>query len=123
MKLQRSAIVLTLALVAVLAGCKSKAERARILEEQQKLDAVEQKRTEYAGAISCRRVTDVALEKNSVPVDKSHCSAEQMKLEEDAEKQQREEMFGKIIQENADKYQAVFDKMRRGAAAAKSPQQ
>ena len=119
--------ILSLVVATALTGCKSEAERAhdaavraRILEEQQKLDAIEQRRSEVASAESCRRVTDVSLEANSVAVDKSHCTPDQLKLEEGAEKQERQERLAKSVSEIMAREQKVFDKMRSDPSFFKS---
>ena len=64
------------------------ANHARMLQEQDKLDAVEQKRTNNVYAHSCRKVTSASWELNAVSVDKSLCSPEQLRQEEKAEKRQ-----------------------------------
>lgn len=64
------------------------ANHARLLQEQEKLDAVEQKRTNNVYAHSCRKVTSANWQLNAVAVDKSGCSADQLRLEEEAEKRQ-----------------------------------
>ena len=61
---------------------------ARLLQEQEKLDAVQQKRSGNVYAHSCRKVTSASWELNAVAVDKSGCSAEQLRQEEEAEKRQ-----------------------------------
>ena len=64
------------------------ANHARLLQEQDKLDAVEQKRTGNVYAHSCRKVTAANWQLNAVAVDKSGCSPDQLRLEEEAEKRQ-----------------------------------
>jgi len=62
------------------------ADRAIMFQAQEKLDAVEQKRTKNVYAHSCRKVTMASYALNASNVDTSQCSAEQLKLEQDAEK-------------------------------------
>lgn len=63
-------------------------QRALVLKEQDRLDAVEQKRTGNVYAHSCRKVTAVNYILNANSVDTSQCSEQQLKLEQDAEQQQ-----------------------------------
>ena len=72
------------------------AVNARVLQEQEKLDAVEQKRSGNVYAHSCQHVTTVSMELNAVSVDKSQCSAGQLQLEQEAVKRQ---MFDKAFEE------------------------
>ncbi len=74
------------------------ADRAMMLKAQEKLDAVEQKRTKDVYAHSCRKVTLASYALNASNVDTSQCSAEQLKLEQDAEKRQ---MFDKAFEDAA----------------------
>ena len=70
------------------------ANNTRALEEQQKLDAVEQKRTNNVYAHSCRKVTQASWQLNAVSVDTGQCTPEQLRMETDAEKSQAvEKMF------------------------------
>lgn len=71
------------------------ADRAIMLQAQEKLDAVEQKRTKNVYAHSCRKVNMASYALNASSVDTSQCSAEQLKLEQEAEKSQ---MFEKAFQ-------------------------
>ncbi len=64
------------------------ADRAIMLQAQEKLDAVEQKRTNNVYAHSCRKVTLASYALNATNLDTSQCSAEQLKLEQEAEKRQ-----------------------------------
>jgi len=61
---------------------------ARLLQEQDKLDAVEQKRTGNVYAHSCRKVTAASWQLDAVAIDKSGCSPEQLRQEEEAQKRQ-----------------------------------
>ncbi len=72
------------------------ADRAVMLQAQEKLDAVEQKRTKNVYAHSCRKVTMASYALNASSVDTSQCSAEQLKLEQEAEKRQ---MFDKAFED------------------------
>jgi hypothetical protein len=85
--------------------------KARIVQEQAKLDGVEQRRSDYSGALSCRHVTGVCLEQNSVTVDKTHCSPDQLKLEEDFEKQEQQEKFAKSASGVLERIQKLRDKI------------
>jgi len=71
------------------------ADRAVMLQAQEKLDAVEQKRTKNVYAHSCRKVTMASYALNASNVDTSQCSTEQLKLEQEAEKSQ---MFEKAFE-------------------------
>ena len=73
---------------------------ARLLQEQEKLDAVEQKRSGNVYAHSCRKVTAANMDLDAVAVDKSGCSAEQLRLEEEAEKRQ---VFDKAFEDAAER--------------------
>ena len=73
------------------------ADRAVMLKAQEKLDAVEQKRTNNVYAHSCRKVTLASYALNSSNVDTSQCSAEQLKMEQEAEKRQ---MFDKAFEDS-----------------------
>jgi len=64
------------------------ADRALMLQAQQKLDAVEQRRSNNVYAHSCRKVTLASYALNATNVDTSGCSADRLKLEQDAERQQ-----------------------------------
>lgn len=68
-----------------------------MLQAQEKLDAVEQKRTKNVYAHSCRKVTMASYALNASSVDTSQCSAEQIKLEQEAEKRQ---MFDKAFEDS-----------------------
>ncbi len=72
------------------------ADRAIMLQAQEKLDAVEQKRTNNVYAHSCRKVTLASYALNATNLDTSQCSAEQLKLEQEAEKRQ---MFDKAFED------------------------
>ena len=61
---------------------------AKMLQEQDRLDGIEQKRSGNAYAHSCRKVTSASADLNAVAVDKSQCSPDQLKLEEEAERRQ-----------------------------------
>ena len=74
------------------------AVNARVLQEQEKLDAVEQKRSGNVYAHSCQHVTNVVWELNAVSVDKSQCSAEQLQQEQDSARRQ---MFDKAFADAA----------------------
>jgi HD-GYP domain-containing protein (c-di-GMP phosphodiesterase class II) len=74
------------------------ADRAIMLQAQEKLDAVEQKRTKNVYAHSCRKVTMASYALNASNVDTSQCSAEQLKLEQDAE---RSQVFDKAFEDAA----------------------
>jgi hypothetical protein len=73
----------------------AEADHAVMLQAQEKLDAVEQKRTNNVYAHSCRKVTMASYALNASNVDTSQCSAEQLKLEQEAEKRQ---MFDKAFE-------------------------
>ena len=73
------------------------ADRATMLKAQEKLDAVEQKRTNNVYAHSCRKVTLASYALNASNVDASQCSAEQLKMEQEAEKRQ---MFDKAFEDS-----------------------
>ena len=64
------------------------ADRAIMLPAQEKLDAVEQKRTKNVCAHSCRKVTFASHALNATHVDTNQCPTEQLKLEQEAEKLQ-----------------------------------
>ena len=64
------------------------AQRALVLKEQEKLDTVEQKRTNNVYAHSCRKVTSVNYVLNANGIDTSQCSPEQLKIEQEAERRQ-----------------------------------
>ena len=73
------------------AQAKDNSERADLavmLREQERLDAVEQKRTRDVYAHSCRKVTMGSYALNATNVDTSQCSPEQLKLEQEAESRQ-----------------------------------
>lgn len=74
--------------------------QARLLQEQEKLDAVEQKRSGNVYAHSCRKVTAANMDLDAVAVDKSGCSAEQLRQEEEAEKRQ---VFDKAFEDAAER--------------------
>src|SRR5258706_1698880 len=65
------------------------ADRALMLQAQGKLDAVEQKRTNNVYAHSCRKVTLASYALNASNIDTAQCTPEQLKLEQDAEQQQK----------------------------------
>jgi hypothetical protein len=76
------------------------ADRAVMLQAQEKLDAVEQKRTKNVYAHSCRKVTLASYALNASNVDTSQCSTEQLKLEQEAEKSQIFEKAFESVKDN-----------------------
>ncbi len=66
----------------------SEEEQQLVLTEQQRLDSVEQQRTGDASAYSCRKAKEVYAYSNTKVLDTNGCSAEQLKLEQDAEQKQ-----------------------------------
>ncbi len=79
------------------------ADRAFMLQAQEKLDAVEQKRTKNVYAHSCRKVTLASYMLNATTVDTSQCSAEQLKLEQEAEKRQASDKMWESVGDSKDK--------------------
>jgi hypothetical protein len=65
------------------------ADRALMLQAQGKLDAIEQKRTNNVYAHSCRKVTLASYALNASNIDTAQCTPDQLKLEQDAEQEQR----------------------------------
>jgi hypothetical protein len=59
-----------------------------MLREQEKLDATEQKRANNVYAHSCRKVTLASYALQASNVETAQCTPEQLKLEQDAERQQ-----------------------------------
>jgi hypothetical protein len=105
---RNTAWILILTFATGLSGCTSeegrrRAQQAQIkrnIAQQDKLDAVEQKRSGNVYAHSCRKVTSASWQLNAVAVDKSGCSPEQLKLEEEAEKRQ---VFDQAFKDLADR--------------------
>jgi hypothetical protein len=123
---KRTTWILFPLLAVLLVGCKSAAKRAhdeavkaRIIQEQAKLDGVEQRRSDYSGALSCRHVTGASLEQNAITIDKNHCSPEQLKLEEDFEKQEQQEKLAKSASEVLDRTRKMMDKLQQSGMTGK----
>ena len=118
-------------LVVGLAGCKSggaqasqapqepisEEQRVLVQKEQDRLDAVEQQRTGNASAHSCRKAKEVYEYSNTKIVDTDGCSAEQLKLEQDAEQRQAHD---KVLAERMQKMNEMREKMEHNLKPVKA---
>ncbi len=132
MKRKRIGILMTLVLFAAgLTGCKSggtqkgpalqdqpisEEERELVQKEQARLDDVEQQRTGNASAHSCRKAKEVYAYSNTKVVDTDGCSAEQLKLEQDAELKQAHD---KVIAERIRAIGEMREKLEHNMKPAK----
>ena len=87
-------------------------EQALVQQEQERLDGVEQQRTGDASTHSCRKAKEVYASSNTKVVDTNGCSAEQLKLEQDAEQKQARDKaaadVGKRLNDMRDKYGSMM---------------
>ena len=123
--------VLFAGLVAGLVGCKSSGtqqsqalqeppisaeQRELVQKEQDRLDAVEQQRTGNSSAHSCRKAKEVYEYSNTKVLDTDGCSAEQLKLEQDAEQRQAHD---KVLAERMQKMDEMRVKMEQNMKSFK----
>ncbi len=133
MKCKKTTILMVLVLFAAgLTGCKSggtqegqtlqeppmsEEERGLVQKEQDRLDAVERQRTGNDSAHSCRKVKEVYAYSGTKVVDTNGCSAEQVKLEQDAEQKQARD---KVIAERVRAIGEMREKLEHNMKPAKA---
>jgi len=86
----------------------SEEQRELVQKEQDRLDGVERLRTGDASAHSCRKAKEVYEYSNTKILNTDSCSAEQLKLEQDAELRQARDQ---AVAERVQKMNEMRDKM------------